>query len=244
MESRSWAGRGQTLGILPLWCSWHGDHGIIWLPQRHQEFCCKQECSLPSTYTLTFLPPLPPLRRGVKLKECDGNGNWQPAAWKKGRVIAERAYDLLHLLPGLFLGMGGWKRLSHSLSCRRPSCTEGACQPGLRAIQDRNCPTAGSSLGTWLIASTPSPFLCLLAHYCPKQRKGYQQQPSARKSQAVSFKWVFQVLQNWFPSALMKITHTRYHFIGYPFVRKNSGKLLIDFVDILLASSYNLYWQI
>lgn len=134
----------------------------------------KQQCSLPPTYTVTFLPPLPPLRRGVKLEECNGNGNWWLAVWREGRelkhlrrfVIAEQAHDRPpHLLPDLFLEMGGWKRLSHCLSCRRPSCTEGACQPGLQAIQDRSPALFLNALcGRWLIPSTPSPFLCLIPH--------------------------------------------------------------------------------
>lgn len=119
---------------------------------------------------MTFLPPLPPLRHAVKLEECDGNRNCKPAAWREGKelknlmrfVIAERAYDLPHLLPDLFLEMGGWKRLSHRLSCRRPSCTEGACQPGLHAIQDRNCPISWSSL--WQVANPLHPISLPLPH--------------------------------------------------------------------------------
>lgn len=85
----------------------------------------------------------------------------------------------------------------------------------------RNCPTAQSFMGRWLIASTPSPVLCLSSLF-PK-RKEYQKQPSARKSQAVSF----QVLQE---TACM-----RYLFIRYNFIRKTSRKLLSDFVHNHLA---------
>lgn len=137
------------MGVSSLRYLWHGNPRIIWLPWRQWDFCCKQECSSSPTYTVTFLLPLSPLRRGVKLEECDGNRNRCFAAWREGRelknlmrfMIAKWAYDLPpHLLPDLFLGMDGWKRLSHCLSCRRPSCAEGACQPGLQAIQDKELP--------------------------------------------------------------------------------------------------------
>lgn len=153
-------------------------------------------------------------------------------------VIAERAYDLLpHLLPDLFLEMGGWKRLSHRLSCRRPSCTEGACQPGLQAIQDRNCPISQSSL--WQVANPLHPISLPLPHSSlfPKRKNRLSATTERQKSQAVPSHQGFQVLQAWFPFALMEITCMRYLFICH-FFRKTSRTLLSDFVHIHSALSH------
>lgn len=190
MESRSWAAH-----VRPWECNHYSPHGMVTLGSSdfHRDITTSAVNNsvpcLPPTLWLSY--HLSPLRRGVKLEECNGNGNWWLAEWREGRelknlmrfVIAEQAHDLPpHLLPDLFLEMGGWKRLSHCLSCRRPSCTEGACQPGLQAIQDRSCPISHCSL--WQVANPLHPISLPLPHssLVPKMKNSHNIMPEILNS--------------------------------------------------------------